>query len=329
MEEDPNLSQSPIPSVSHGSLDSLSARDSLSPAREEGIWSSIHIQVQDSVTDAARHQLCMERFFHPNRLMQPRDQDLNSLDANGKVWAMETPPLSLPIDGSTWSFVDECHAGITNELLKVIYFFDIVNGMSNHFHWNGFTVPTGDISGRNQNTFLQPRYAPNGKDIIGVVLSKYVDSDASISFNGEGGGVDTGRLLAAGEIGASGIVFHPQQLFRISVSFTAATFVSSRVQRKSRRPARDQDDSDDEEEPRQAIFGVVTVTTLLNVDALGLILVSFLFYFVFCLSDSSIYRTASWQHRLSARPTSRRAVGASGSWWSCWSTSSSTKPPAS
>lgn len=215
----------------------------------------------------------MERFFHPNRLMQPRDQDLSSLDANGKVWAMEPPPLSLPVDGNTWSFVDECHAGITNELLKVVYFFDIVNGMSNHFHWNGFTFLTSDISGRNQNTFLQPTLAPNGKDIVGVALSKFVDSDASMSFDREGGGVDTGRLLAAGELSASGTVYSPQQLFRISVSFTAAVFVSSRVQRKSRRPARDQEDSDDEEEPRQAIFGVVTVTSLRNVDSLRLILV--------------------------------------------------------
>ena len=220
----------------------------------------------------------MERFFHPNRLMQPRDQDLNCLDANGKVWAMEPPPISLPIDGSTWSFVDECHAGITNELLKVVYFFDIVNGMSNHCNWNGFTFPTSDISGRNQNTFLQPTLAPNGKDIVGVALSRFVDSDASTSFDGEGGSVDTGRLLAAGELSASGTVYSPQQLFRISVSFTAAVFVSSRVQRKSKRPARDQEDSDDEEEPRQAIFGVVTVTSLRNVDSLRLILVISVFH---------------------------------------------------
>lgn len=273
MDEDPPLSQSSVPSISRRTLSSLSPGNSMSPERDDGIWSQSQIQVPDSVADAARHQLCMERFFHPNRLMQPRDQDLSSLDANGKVWAMEPPPLSLPIDGSTWSFVDECHAGITNELLKVVYFFDIVNGMSNHCHWNGFTFPTSDISGRNQNTFLKPTLAPNGKDIVGVALSRFVDSDASMSFDGEGGSVDTGRLLAAGELSASGTVFSPQQLFRISVSFTAAVFVSSRVQRKSRRPARDQEDSDDEEESRQAIFGVVTVTSLRNVDSLRLILV--------------------------------------------------------
>lgn len=260
MEDSPPLSQA-------SSLSSLSNRLSLSPDREPSIWSPNHIRVPDSVTDACRHQLCMERFFHPNRLMQPRDQDLSSLDANGKVWAMERQPLSTPIDGVTWSFVDECHAGITNELLKVIYFFDIVNGLSNHFHWNGFVVPTNDISGRDHHTFLQPNMAPNGKDIIGVMLSQYMESDESVSFSGT---VDTDRLLAAGELSASGTVYSPQQLFRISISFTAAVFESSRVKRNVRGVARD---PEDEDEHRQAIFGVVTVTTLQNVDSLRLILV--------------------------------------------------------
>ena len=270
MEDSPPLSQESIGSIPSPS----SSQNSLSPDREPGMWTDVQIRVPDSVTDASRHQLCMQRFFHPNRLMQPRDQDLSSLDANGKVWAMERPPLSQQIDGSTWSFVDECHAGITNELLKVIYFFDIVNGMSNHFHWNGFVVPTTDITGLNGSTSLRPSLAPNGKDIIGVMLNRFMESDEPVSFRGEGGGVDTGRLLSAGELSASGVVFSPQPLFRISVSFTAAVFKSSRVQRKMRRNARDQDDSDDEDEQRQAIFGVVTVTTLRNVDALRLVLVS-------------------------------------------------------
>lgn len=261
MGDSPPLSQASSPS-------SLSDRLSPSPGQESSIWSANHIMVPDSVTDAIRHRLCMERFFHPNRLMQPREQDLNSLDANGKVWAMERQPFSTPIDGVTWSFVDECHAGITNELLKVIYFFDIVNGLSNHFHWNGFVVPTADISGQDR-TFLQPNIAPNGKDIIGVMLSQYMESDESLSF---GGTVDTDRLLAAGELSASGMVFSPQQLFRISVGFTAAVFESSRVRRNARGAARDCDPGE-EDEQRQAIFGVVTVTTLQNVDSLRLILV--------------------------------------------------------
>lgn len=239
---------------------------------QPGAWTSTQIRVQDSVTDAARYPLCMERFFHPNGLMQPRDQDLSSLDANGKTWVMERQPLSLPIDGNTWSFVDECHAGITSELLKVLYFFDIVNGMSKHFVWNGFVVATSDISGCNQSTFLQPSLAPNNKDINGVMLSQYVEPDGSISYKGSNNGVDTGKLLASSELSAAGTVYTSMDLFRISVGFTAAVFESSRVKRKSGRQ-REQDDSDDEDESRQAIFGVVTVTALRNVDTLKLVMV--------------------------------------------------------
>ncbi len=284
---DIEMEDSPPPSQA-SSLFSLSNRvSSPTPDRGASIWSPNHIMIPDSVTDAIRHQLCMERFFHPNRLMQPREQDLNSLDANGKVWAMERQPLSNPIDGVTWSFVDECHAGITNELLKVIYFFDIVNGLSNHFNWNGFVVPTTDISGQDR-TFLQPNIAPNGKDIIGVMLSQYMESEESVSF---GGTVDTDRLLAAGELSASGIVVSPQQLFRISVGFTAAVFESSRVRRNVRGAARDSDPGD-EDEQRQAIFGVVTVTTLQNVDSLRLILVCTLSLFPLTAANTGLSRIA-------------------------------------
>lgn len=243
------------------------------PTKDLSIWSLSSIRVLNSLTDALRYQLCMDRFFHPNGLMQPRDQDLSSLDANGKAWVMERPPLSQPIDGNTWSFVDECHAGITSELLKVIYFFDIMNGLSNHFNWNGFVVSTGDISGGSGPVFLQPSYAPNNKDINGVTLSQFVESDENISLKGVSTGVDAGRLLYASELNSSGMVNTSLQLFRISVSFTAAVFESSRVKRHPRRVGRDQDDSDNEEEQQQAIFGVVTITALRNVDTLRLIMV--------------------------------------------------------
>lgn len=243
------------------------------PVRDLNSWNRSIIEVRDSLTDALRHPLCMDRFFHQNGLMQPRDQDLGSLDANGKAWVMERPPLSQPIDGNTWSFVDECHAGITSELLKVIYFFDIMNGMSNHFNWNGFVVNTGDVSGGSGPVFLMPSFAPNNKDINGVMLSQFVESDESISLKGISTGLDTGRLLYASELNSSGMVNTSLPLFRISVSFTAAVFESSRVKRLSKRTGRDQDDSDNEEEQQQAIFGVVTVTTLRNVDTLRLIMV--------------------------------------------------------
>lgn len=249
--------------------------NSPSPSRERSNWNLSLIEIPDSLTDASRHQLCMDRFFHPNGLMQPRDQDLSSLDANGKTWVMERPPLSQPIDGNTWSFVDECHAGITSELLKVIYFFDIINGMSNHFNWNGFVVGTDDLSGGARPTFLEPSFAPNNKDINGVMMNQFVDSDESISFKGVSSGVDTAKLLYASELNSSGTVYTPLELFRISISFTAAVFESSRVKHLNRRTARGQDDSDDEDEQQQAIFGVVSVTSLRNVDSLRLMLVFF------------------------------------------------------
>jgi hypothetical protein len=275
IERPPESSQSSI--SSSGGLSGRSS-PSQAPAREPGAWTHTQIQIHDSVTDAARFPLCMERFYHPNGLMQPRDQDLSSLDANGKAWVMERPPLSLPIDGNSWSFVDECHAGITNELLKVLYFFDLMNGMSNHFLWNGFVVGTSDISGSDQctgtfGTSLKPSYAPNNKDINGVMLSEFKDQDRPISFRGSHRGVDTDKLLSSSELSSTGTVYTPLPLFRISISFTAGMFESSRVQHAGRRRARQQDDSDDEDEQRQAIFGVATVTALRNMDTLGLIMV--------------------------------------------------------
>jgi hypothetical protein len=249
-----NLEDPENPPASQESIPSPNTSRSSSPAPAS--------HIPDSVTDARRYPLNMERFFHPNGLMQPRDQDLSSLDANGKAWVMERPPLSLPMDGNTWSFVDECHAGITNELLKVIYFFEIINGTSNHFHWNGFVVGTTDFS---DHTSLQPSFAPNNKDINGVVLSQHSEPDRALSFKGLGRGVDTNKLLSASELSSSGTVVTPQELFRISVSFTAAVFESSRVKIIEA----------GEEEQRQAIFGVVSVTALRNVDTLRLIVVMF------------------------------------------------------
>jgi hypothetical protein len=272
MSQSPSNPQDVMDDSPSQSSASLGRQNSLTPTRET--WVAAQLRIPDSVTDAARHRLCMERFYHPNGLMQPREQDLSSLDANGKAWVMERPPLSLPIDGNTWSFVDECHAGITSELLKVLYFFDMVNGMSKHFNWNGFVVATKDISG--SDTFLQPSLAPNEKDINGVMLSQFIEPEGSISLKGSHG-VDSGKLLSASEFCVSGTIYTPLDLFRISISFTAVVFESSRVRRRSR------DDSDDEDEQRQSIMGVVSVTALRNVDTLRLIMVTFykiLFYFI-------------------------------------------------
>ena len=113
-----------------------------------------------------------------------------------------------------------------------------------------------------------------------------MESDESIS---------TDQVLAAGELSAaSGTVFSPQQLFCISVGFTAAVFDSSRVRRNVRGDVRDSNPGD-EDEQRQAIFSMVTVTTHQNVDSLRLILVYAFKLSLFSLiaANSGLFRMLS------------------------------------
>ena len=132
----------------------------------------------------------------------------------------------------------------------VLYFFDIINGMANHHIWNGFTVPT-EPRMCSEHTRLKPKYMPNLKDICGVVLDEFRDSDE---------GPSESTLLADDSCElVAGTRQSEMPFLRINVGFTAAVYKST------------QGETDD----KYAIFGVVSVTSLLNVDSLRLILVSF------------------------------------------------------
>lgn len=226
----------------------------------------------DSITDAIRYPLRLERYFHEHDLMVPKDKDLDSIEANEKSWTMVRPCSPSVTDGISWSFVDMC-SGLSSELLKVCHFFDMMNGMSNHHPWNGFAVSTTDISNNGQGRNLLLKY--NGKEVIGAVDSKHVETAYNPSLGSSGGrGVDTAKLLQASEMTSAGTQNTSLPLFKIQLSFTAAFFRA------------DQPNSEDEEggEARQTTFGIVTITSLRNVDALKLIVVGLLLciYLSFC-----------------------------------------------
>jgi hypothetical protein len=141
-----------------------------------------------------------------------------------------------------------------------------MNGFSNHHPWNDFVVPTADISNNSQNRSLRLKY--NKKDIIGVIDSKYVENDHNLSLGTSNGkGVDTAKLLQASGMNASGTQNTLLPLFKIQLNFTAGFFTAD--------PLNSDGDGGDggDGEQRQATFGVVTITTLRNVDSLKLIVV--------------------------------------------------------
>jgi hypothetical protein len=121
-------------------------------------------------------------------------------------------------------------------------------------------VPTADISD-NQHRFLRLKY--NKKDVIGVIDSKFVENSRNLSLSSSNGkGVDTAKLLEASGMNACGTQNTLLPLFKIQLSFTAGFFTADPL-----------NDEDGEGEQRQATFGVVTITTLRNVDSLKLIVV--------------------------------------------------------
>jgi hypothetical protein len=225
-------------------------------------WDRSRNRIINSITDARRNPLRLERFFHAHDLMVPKDKDLDSIEANEKSWAMVRPSGPSVTDGISWSFVDIC-SGLSRELLKVCHFFDVMNGFSNHHPWNDFVVPTMDISDNHQSRSLRLKY--NKKDIIGVIDSKYVENSYNLSLGSSNGkGVDTAKLLQASEMNASGTQNTLLPLFKIQLNFTAGFFTADPL---------NSDEDGGEGEERQATFGVVTITTLRNVDSLKLIVV--------------------------------------------------------
>jgi hypothetical protein len=215
------------------------------------------------INDASRYPLCLERYFHEHDLMVPKDKDLDSIEAHEKSWGMARPESPTVTDGIIWSFVDAC-GGLSSELLKVCYFFDIMNGMSQHHPWTGKVVPTNDISVCGQPRHLRLKY--NQKEVVGVTDSKYVENEHDVQLGStDRRGVDTSRLLYASELNSSGTQHTAMPLFKIQAGFTAAFF-------KADPP--NPEDGDSAGELQQATFGVVTVTGLRNVDSLKLIVVS-------------------------------------------------------
>ena len=221
------------------------------------------VRVADTITDAIRYPLRLDRFFHEHDLMVPKDKDLDSIEANEISWSMVRPSSPSVTDGISWSFVDVC-SGLSSELLKVCHFFDVMNGMSNHHAWNGFVVPTTDISGDGQGRNLRLKY--NRKEVIGVIDSKHVETAYNLSLGSHGRrGVNTAKLLQASEMNSAGTQETSLSLFKIQLSFTAAFFKAD--------PPNAEDD-EEEGELKQATFGVATITSLRNVDALKLIVVN-------------------------------------------------------
>lgn len=258
-----NNDDSPLPSQSTDSIpcgSPLSAN--CSQASNSGRqWGQSRLRIVNSITDASRHPLRLDRFFHAHDLMVPKDKDLDCIEANEKSWEMIRPAGPSVTDGISWSFVDIC-SGLSRELLKVCHFFDVMNGFSNHHPWNEFVVPTADISD-NQHRFLRLKY--NKKDVIGVIDSKFVENSRNLSLGSSNGkGVDTAKLLEASGMNASGTQNTLLPLFKIQLSFTAGFFTADPL---------NSDEDDGEGEQRQATFGVVTITTLRNVDSLKLIVV--------------------------------------------------------
>ena len=199
-------------------------------------------------------------------------------------------------------------SGLSSELLKVCHFFDMMNGMSNHHPWNGFAVSTTDISNNGQGRNLLLKY--NGKEVIGAVDSKHVETAYNPSLGSSGGrGVDTAKLLQASEMTSAGTQNTSLPLFKIQLSFTAAFFRA------------DQPNSEDEEggEARQTTFGIVTITSLRNVDALKLIVVSSIVStcqkcLLKCLLIIAfVTRTAFWRRLQRAPPTSTACTSGSAS----------------
>ena len=221
---------------------------SQNPRRRQRSVAEIHIP--NSLTDSERYPLCLERYFHPDNLLLPKPSDLLSIESQSKTFSMQEADDLHESAGLTWSFVDLCPAGLSDELRQVLYFFDIINGMANHHIWNGFTVPTEPLM-CSEHTRLKPKYMPNLKDICGVVLDEFRDSDE---------GPSESTLLADDSCElVAGTRQSEMPFLRINVGFTAAVYKST------------QGETDD----KYAIFGVVSVTSLLNVDSLRLILVSF------------------------------------------------------
>ena len=251
-EDTPSSSQESGPQFSQGGNQGSSQQSNVSEEQHQrrsfGRMPSSYMRAE-SITDATRYPLELRRYYHEAGLLVPKLADLKSIESQSKIFSMETVGDLHLSAGDRWSFVDRCPAGLSDELRKVVYLFDVLNSLSNHHPWNKYVVPTDDLGGQ-EYTRLKPKFAPDQKTITGVLYSEMQDSDEREERFDSMLEDDSGDLQ-------SGTVYRSMPLLCIDVGFTAAVFRAA--------------GSDKEE---FALFGVVTVTGLANVDTLELIKVS-------------------------------------------------------
>ena len=210
------------------------------------------VRIPNSVTDANRFPLHLQRFYHRDGLLMPQEKHLSSMDSQSKCWSMTKPQDHPPYTGWSVSFVDKCSAGPSEELLKVVYFWEMINAMAEHTPLNGFVVPSTELPNGSK---LLPRFAK--KDITGIFLSETVNSDRSFQLR-QDGFINTTRLLASSENASTGSVLTLLPLITINMGFTAASFEHHNMQQ-------------DQNEEELCLFGVVTITTPMNIDITGFV----------------------------------------------------------
>ena len=281
-------------------IDMPSSQESASGNRARSIAA---VRIPDSISDAGRFPLRLDRYFHPAGLLVPNPEHLKSIESQSKSFGM-VQPQDHPIHaGVSWSFVDYCTApGLSQEMLKVLYFFATLNGLAGNHSWNGYVVPTEEIE-CTKNVKLKPLYAPNKKDIKGVLLEENVEKE---ELQQHLGSVMDDILLADDrhEL-VEGDVHTSVPFFSINVGFTSCVFKK--------------DSKDD-----VALFGIVTVTSLMNVNTLDMMLV-FPSNLLVRSYLTTPHRSASWHHLPYPPKDSKKATRGSLSSRNDWSTSSSTR----
>lgn len=222
-----------------------------SQGRSEGGIGPSCYRFENTIFDSNAFPFPMEpRYFDGN--MVPRSSDLKKLYSQGKMVGCVGKSAKDPAYGITWSFVDELSGmGMTEYLMKVVYFFRTIELLSHHHSWNGFVTATNNLTHN-----LHPQFAPGDKekDIIGVIRKATIEKQQPQSLRGSRG-VDMRKLLEFGDNASGGPVDRALPILDIDVSFTGANYRA-------------------EGEGKKMLFGVVTVHWLLNVHFMPLFLVS-------------------------------------------------------
>jgi hypothetical protein len=159
---------------------------------------------------------------------------------------MQAPQDHPAYIGWAISFVDKCSSGPSEELLKVIYFWEMVNAIAEQSLLNGFAVPSTELP---NGATLELRTSK--KDVTGIFYCENMNSDQSFTLR-QDGFMNTSRLLASSVTASTGPVKTAIPIVNINLGFTAASFTHETV--------------DDEEQKEQCIFGVVTITSPMNID---------------------------------------------------------------